>query len=181
MAADDVGTPSLRVTDHRPGRGTQCERGRSATSAGAVEPPGRYREGRDRRGSPKRRGADVPGRISESEPVRRAYAQVELVAPTPSTVLLLGETGSGKEVFAQAIHDLSPRHRRPMISVNCAAIPSALIESELSGVNKAPTQARSRKQIGRFEPPTGPRCSSTRSESCPRRCKSSCSGSSRNG
>ena len=53
------------------------------------------------------------------------------VAPTPATVLLLGETGSGKEVMAQAIHDLSPRRQKPMIRVNCAAIPTALIESEV--------------------------------------------------
>ena len=88
---------------------------------------------------------------SESEPVRRAYAQVELVAPTPSTVLLLGETGSGKEVFAQAIHDLSPRHHRPMIRVSCAAIPSALIESELFGRERGAYTGALSKQIGRFE------------------------------
>ena len=95
--------------------------------------------------------ARIPGRSSESEPFRRAYAQVELVAPTPSTVLLLGETGSGKEVFAQAIHDLSPRHQRQMIRVSCAAIPSALIESELFGRERGAYTGALAKQIGRFE------------------------------
>ena len=76
---------------------------------------------------------------------------MELVAPTPSTVLLLGETGSGKEVFAQAIHDLSPRHHRPMIRVNCAAIPSALIESELFGRERGAYTGALSRQIGRFE------------------------------
>jgi transcriptional regulator with GAF, ATPase, and Fis domain len=88
---------------------------------------------------------------SESPVVRRALAQVEQVAPTPATVLLYGETGAGKEVFAQAIHDLSPRGHRPMIVVNCAAIPAALLESEMFGREKgAYTDAVSR-QIGRFE------------------------------
>ena len=88
---------------------------------------------------------------SASAAVSRAYKQVELVAPTPSTVLLLGETGSGKEVFAQAIHDLSPRHQRPMIRVNCAAIPSALIESELFGRERGAYTGALSRQIGRFE------------------------------
>ena len=118
---------------------------------------------------------------SESEPVRHAYAQVELVAPTPSTVLLLGETGSGKEVFAQAIHDLSPRHQRQMIRVSCAAIPSALIESELFGRERGAYTAPSPSRLAVSKRPTGPRCSSTRSANCRRRCRSSCSESSRNG
>jgi transcriptional regulator with GAF, ATPase, and Fis domain len=78
-------------------------------------------------------------------------AQIQLVAPTPATVLLLGETGTGKEVMARMVHDLSPRRQRRMIDVSCAAIPAALIESELFGREKgAYTDALSR-QIGRFE------------------------------
>jgi formate hydrogenlyase transcriptional activator len=89
--------------------------------------------------------------VSESAAMQQVLAQLEQVAPTPATVLLLGETGSGKEVMAQAIHDLSPRHRRPMIRVSCAAIPRGLIESELFGRERgAYTDAMSR-QIGRFE------------------------------
>jgi transcriptional regulator with GAF, ATPase, and Fis domain len=89
--------------------------------------------------------------VSESAAVRQALVQVEQVAPTPATVLLLGETGAGKEVFAQAIHDLSPRHRRPMIIVNCAAIPTALLESELFGRERGAYTGALSRQIGRFE------------------------------
>src|SRR5256885_10686744 len=71
--------------------------------------------------------------VWESPAVRLALAQAEQVAPLPSTVLLLGETGVGKEVFAQKIHELSDRRHRQMIRVSCAAIPSTLIESELFG------------------------------------------------
>jgi PAS domain S-box-containing protein len=89
--------------------------------------------------------------VSESSPIKRALAQVEQVAPTPATVLLLGETGSGKEVFAQAIHDLSPRHHRHMVRVSCAAIPPALIESELFGRERGAYTGALSRQIGRFE------------------------------
>jgi transcriptional regulator with GAF, ATPase, and Fis domain len=83
--------------------------------------------------------------------VRRVLAQVEQVAPTTATVLLAGETGCGKEVFAQAIHDLSPRAKRPMIRVSCAAIPTALIESELFGRERGAYTGALSRQIGRFE------------------------------
>ena len=89
--------------------------------------------------------------VSESEMIKRALAQVEQVAPTPATVLLLGETGAGKEVFAQAIHDLSPRHHRHMVRVSCAAIPPALIESELFGRERGAYTGALSRQIGRFE------------------------------
>jgi transcriptional regulator with GAF, ATPase, and Fis domain len=88
---------------------------------------------------------------SDSAAVRQALAQVEQVAPTPSTVLLLGETGAGKEVFAQAIHELSARRQRPMVKVSCAAIPSALIESELFGRERGAYTGALSRQIGRFE------------------------------
>ena len=92
---------------------------------------------------------------SESPAIRQALVQVEQVAPTPATVLLLGETGVGKEVFAQAIHDTSPRHNRPMIRVSCAAIPSALIESELFGRERGAYTGALTRQIGRFEAANG--------------------------
>ena len=89
--------------------------------------------------------------VSDSSPMQRVLAQVEQVAPTPATVLLLGETGTGKEVMAQAIHNLSPRHTRPMVRVSCAAIPTALIESELFGRERGAYTGALSRQIGRFE------------------------------
>jgi PAS domain S-box-containing protein len=89
--------------------------------------------------------------VSESDAIQQVLAQVEQVAPTPATVLLLGETGTGKEVMAQAIHDLSPRHQRPMIRVSCAAIPTSLIESELFGRERGAYTGALSRQIGRFE------------------------------
>jgi formate hydrogenlyase transcriptional activator len=89
--------------------------------------------------------------VSESREIRRVLAQIEQVAPTQATVLLFGETGTGKEVLARAIHDLSPRRHRPMITVNCAAIPTSLIESELFGHEKGAYTGAVSRQIGRFE------------------------------
>lgn len=89
--------------------------------------------------------------LSESPSFRQVVSMVEQVAPTSATVLLLGETGSGKEVFAQAIHDLSPRYQREMIKVNCAAIPRDLIESELFGRERGAFTGALCSQIGRFE------------------------------
>jgi formate hydrogenlyase transcriptional activator len=89
--------------------------------------------------------------VRASPAIRATLAQVEQVAPTNATVLLLGETGVGKEVLAQAIHDLSPRRHRPMITVSCAAIPAALIESELFGRERGAYTGAITRQIGRFE------------------------------
>jgi formate hydrogenlyase transcriptional activator len=89
--------------------------------------------------------------VFESVAMRQVFAQLEQVAPTPATVLLIGETGSGKEVIAQAIHDFSPRRHKPMIRVNCAAIPTALVESELFGRERGAYTGALSRQIGRFE------------------------------
>ena len=83
--------------------------------------------------------------------MQQVLSEIEQVAPTPATVLLLGETGTGKEVLAQTIHDLSPRHHREMIRVSCAAIPAALIESELFGRERGAYTGALSRQIGRFE------------------------------
>jgi formate hydrogenlyase transcriptional activator len=103
----------------------------------------------------RRRETKVPrassSMISESAAIQRLLAQIEQVAPTPATVLLLGETGTGKEMLAQTVHDLSPRHQRPMIRVSCAAIPTSLIESELFGREKGAYTGALSRQIGRFE------------------------------
>jgi transcriptional regulator with GAF, ATPase, and Fis domain len=89
--------------------------------------------------------------VCEGPALRPALTQIEQVAQTPATVLLLGETGVGKDVFAQAIHELSPRSQRQMIRVSCAAIPSALIESELFGRERGAFTGALTRQIGRFE------------------------------
>ena len=78
-------------------------------------------------------------------------AQVEQVAATDSTVLLLGETGTGKELFATQIHELSGRRARAMVRVNCAAIPATLMESELFGREKGAFTGALTRQVGRFE------------------------------
>jgi formate hydrogenlyase transcriptional activator len=89
--------------------------------------------------------------VGQSPAIRRILAQVDQVAATDATVLLLGETGTGKEMVASAIHDRSPRRERVMVRVNCAAIPTALIESELFGREKGAYTGALSKQIGRFE------------------------------
>jgi transcriptional regulator with GAF, ATPase, and Fis domain len=88
---------------------------------------------------------------SKCSVVRRVLTQIDQVARTPATVLLCGETGVGKEVFAQAIHDLSPRRDRPMIRVNCGAIPATLLESEFFGHERGAYTGAFNRQIGRFE------------------------------
>jgi formate hydrogenlyase transcriptional activator len=89
--------------------------------------------------------------IGESAALKRALAQVELAAPANTTVLLLGETGTGKELFARAIHNLSPRSARTFVKVNCAAIPSGLLESELFGHERGAFTGAVSQKIGRFE------------------------------
>jgi formate hydrogenlyase transcriptional activator len=89
--------------------------------------------------------------VGQSQALKRVLAQVEQVAPTSSTVLLLGETGTGKELIADAIHELSQRNGHPMVRVNCSAIPTSLIESELFGREKGAYTGALSKQIGRFE------------------------------
>ncbi|WP_028210911.1 sigma-54-dependent Fis family transcriptional regulator [Paraburkholderia mimosarum] len=89
--------------------------------------------------------------IGQSEAFRSAYELLQLAAPTKVTVLLTGETGVGKERFAQALHALSPRANRPFVAVNCAAIPHALIESELFGAEKGAYTGSQAARPGRFE------------------------------
>jgi formate hydrogenlyase transcriptional activator len=89
--------------------------------------------------------------VGESPVLKRALAQVELAAPAGTSVLLLGETGTGKELFARAIHNLSPRRDRTFIKINCAAIPSGLLESELFGHERGAFTGAISQKIGRFE------------------------------
>src|SRR5215212_9052304 len=89
--------------------------------------------------------------VGQSEALKYVLFKVEQVAPTDSTVLILGETGTGKELVARAVHAASRRRERPLVKLNCAAISANLIESELFGHERgAFTNARARK-LGRFE------------------------------
>jgi formate hydrogenlyase transcriptional activator len=89
--------------------------------------------------------------IGDSASLKRALSQVELVAPAATTVLILGETGTGKELIARAIHNLSPSRERTFVKVNCAAIPSGLLESELFGHERGAFTGALNQKIGRFE------------------------------
>jgi len=94
---------------------------------------------------------DFEAIIGQSPALKRILKQAELVAPTGSTVLILGETGTGKEILARAIHDISPQRERTFVSVNCAAIPMGLLESELFGHEKGAFTGAIAQKIGRFE------------------------------
>ncbi len=89
--------------------------------------------------------------IGDSPALRRVLKQAETVAPTDSTVLIRGETGTGKELIARALHDLSPRSGRTFVKLNCAAIPTGLLESELFGHEKGAFTGAISQRVGRFE------------------------------
>jgi len=89
--------------------------------------------------------------VGESAGLRRVLKQVETVAPTGSTVLVRGETGTGKELIARALHELSPRRGRTFVKLNCAAIPTGLLESELFGHEKGAFTGAITQKVGRFE------------------------------
>jgi len=89
--------------------------------------------------------------VGNSDAIRRVLAEVETVAPTDSTVLICGETGTGKELIARAIHNLSARKSNAFVKLNCAAIPTGLLESELFGHEKGAFTGAITQRIGRFE------------------------------
>jgi formate hydrogenlyase transcriptional activator len=89
--------------------------------------------------------------IGQSGPLRELLRKVEQVAPTDATVLIRGETGTGKELLARAVHNRSRRKTRPLVKVNCGAIPSGLVESELFGHEKGAFTGATQRRIGRFE------------------------------
>jgi formate hydrogenlyase transcriptional activator len=98
-----------------------------------------------------RASVSVESILGETTAIRRVLEQVRQVAVTDATVLLLGETGTGKELFATRIHELSARRARSMVRVNCSAIPSTLMESELFGRERGAYTGADTRQVGRFE------------------------------
>ena len=93
--------------------------------------------------------------IGQSDALKYVLYRAEQVAPANTTVLILGETGTGKDLIAAAIHNMSPRKERPLITVNCAALPGNLIESELFGREKGAFTGADTRQVGRFEVANG--------------------------
>ena len=89
--------------------------------------------------------------IGQSEALKYVLHRTEMVAPHDAAVIILGETGTGKELIARVLHQLSPRNKRPLVKVNCAALPGELIESELFGREKGAFTGATTTQIGRFE------------------------------
>jgi PAS domain S-box-containing protein len=94
---------------------------------------------------------DFEEMVGTSAALKRILQQAESVAPTDATVLILGETGTGKELVARAVHRMSPRRNFPFISLNCAAIPTGLLESELFGYERGAFTGALQQKIGRFE------------------------------
>ena len=94
---------------------------------------------------------NIEGIIGGSAPLIRVIDRVKLVAPSKATILIEGETGTGKELIAQAIHQISPRSKQPFITVHCAALPTNLLESELFGHEKGAFTGATERRIGRFE------------------------------
>jgi formate hydrogenlyase transcriptional activator len=89
--------------------------------------------------------------VGRSEAITKLARDIEMVAPTSASVLILGETGTGKELVARAVHNLGPSGNKPLVKLNCAAIPSGLIESELFGHEKGAFTGAHARKIGRFE------------------------------
>jgi formate hydrogenlyase transcriptional activator len=96
-------------------------------------------------------GSGLPCIVGDSAALRRVLAMVRIVAPTDATVLINGETGTGKELIAEAIHQCSDRSNGPFVKVNCAAIPASLLESELFGHERGAFTGAVARTVGRFE------------------------------
>lgn len=93
----------------------------------------------------------LPGMVGQSPAMERVYRLVRLVAPRTTTVLVTGPTGSGKELVARAVHQLSPRKERPFVAINCAAIPEALLESELFGYSRGAFTGAVQSRAGKIQ------------------------------
>jgi len=121
-----------------------------------------------------RNGARLKGIIAASPQMLNTCRTIEKVAPADVTTLIVGETGTGKEVLARALHDLSPRKEKPFAAINCAAIPENLLESELLAMRRALSRVRARASTARSNSPTAGRCSSMRLGICQWRSRSRC-------
>ena len=99
--------------------------------------------------------AQFAGLVGKDPQMQTVYKLIEDVSPTEATVLIQGESGTGKELVARAIHQLSPRHAKPFVVINCSAYPSTLLESELFGHEKGAFTGATRRKIGRFEQGNG--------------------------
>src|ERR671914_108308 len=99
----------------------------------------------------RRRLQERPGIVGESAAIQEVLVKIEQMAPVSSTVLIQGESGSGKELVAKALHDLSPRRGEAFITVNCAPLPETLLESELFGHEKGSFTGAAERRLGRFE------------------------------
>ncbi len=101
------------------------------------------------------RGADLDGILGTSDAMQHVVSRVQQVAETSSTVMLLGETGVGKSQLARAIHNISPRRAKPFVTLNCAALPPSLVESELFGHEKGAFTGAHVRRVGHFEAANG--------------------------
>ena len=110
----------------------------------------------------RRRLQQRTGILGESAAIQEVLVKIEQMAPVTSTVLIEGESGTGKELVARAIHDLSPRRGKAFLTVNCAALPETLLESELFGHEKGAFTGAAERRLGRFELADGAPSSSTR-------------------
>jgi DNA-binding NtrC family response regulator len=99
----------------------------------------------------RRRLQERTGIVGESPAIQEVLVKIEQMAPVSSTLLIEGESGTGKELVAQAVHQLSPRHAKPFIAVNCSALPETLLESELFGHEKGAFTGAAERRLGRFE------------------------------
>ena len=113
------------------------------------------------------------GMVGRSEAMRQVFAQIRRVGPADTTVTIVGASGTGKELAARALHDLSPRRIEAFIAVNCGAIPANLAEAEFFGYEKGAFTGAQRQHIGISSARTAARCSSTRSPRCRTSCRSS--------
>jgi two-component system NtrC family response regulator len=126
-------------------------------------------------------GEGFTGLITRDPGMLKICRQIERLAPTQATVMLLGDSGTGKEVLARALHNGSSRADKRFVAINCAAIPDALLESELFGYEKGALPARPSRPRARSNSPIRARCFWTRSVICRWPCRPSCCAFCRSG